>query len=654
MRILIIDDEPAVHDSYRRSFAPLKSAAAVALDAMGEALFGDAEVASVDAVVTEVPPNFVLTHAPQGIDGVAAVAAAIAEGIPFAVAFIDIRMPPGIDGKETAVRIRALDPDINLVIVTGFSDFAPSDISRAAGPPDKLFYLAKPFEVAEVVQTASALSARWQIDRTLSETRIALAEKIVLLEEQAIDLAANEQRAIHIANRDSLTEAPNRLAFLRTLGEKARQGRGFATAMLDLDRFKLVNDTLGHLAGDELIRQTCAALQAAVPAGGCVARLGGDEFGLLFETPGVEAALMAAELAVKACSASFRLFGHWVQGAASLGLIHVAAGDAREPADILRCADLALNHAKQGGRGIVRIYDDGMDESIRFRRRIETGLAEAIEKGELRLVYQPIVARDALEVVGFEALLRWDTPEFGPISPAMFIPIAEESNLIHDLGDWVLAEALKVLPDWPGQYVSVNFSPRQFRRPNFVGHIVNCVEHAGVSPARVQIEITETAIFDDADRAADTLYKLRQMGFRIALDDFGTGYSSLYNIRKFALDCLKIDRSFIDGMGRERESAAIVQSIIHLGRALGLGVIAEGVETAAQAQALRLAGASHLQGYYFSRPIEVDVARDIARARFIGDPAALVPITDAAVPTPAATSSTTAAATKLTGTGTRG
>ena len=180
-----------------------------------------------------------------------------------------------------------------------------------------------------------------------------------------------------------------------------------------------------------------------------------------------------------------------------------------------------------------------------------------------------------------------------------------------------------MLAEWPGQYVSVNFSPRQFRRHNFVGRLVESVQRAGIDPRRVQIEITETAIFDDADRAADTLYKLRQMGFRIALDDFGTGYSSLYNIRKFALDCLKIDRSFIDGMGRERESAAIVHSIIHLGHALGLGVVAEGVETEAQLQALRVAGCSHMQGYFFSRPVAQEIAREIAEARFMVDPDAV-------------------------------
>jgi len=331
---------------------------------------------------------------------------------------------------------------------------------------------------------------------------------------------------------------------------------------------------------------------------------------------------MECQRILKACTGTFKVLGNSVQGGASFGLIVTEPGETRDPTDLMRRADLALNDAKREGRGVVRLFDEGMDENIRLRRAIEGGLSQAIAKGELSLVYQPIVAREELEVVGFEALLRWNTNEHGPISPAVFIPIAEETNLIHELGDWVLGESLKVLGEWPGQYVSVNFSPRQFRRHNFVARLVETVQRAGIDPRRVQIEITETAIFDDADRAADTLYKLRQMGFRIALDDFGTGYSSLYNIRKFALDCLKIDRSFIDGMGRERESAAIVHSIIHLGHALGLGVIAEGVETEAQLQALRVAGCSHMQGYFFSRPVTQEVACEIAQARYMLDPAA--------------------------------
>ena len=609
MRILIVDDEPAMHDGYRRSFAGQRSSTSDALDAMAVELFGDDRSGPI-----EDAPDFALTHCDQGLDAVAAVERAIADGTPFAVAFIDVRMPPGIDGRETARRIRALDSQINLVIVTGFSDFSPIEISRVAGPADKIFYIAKPFEVAEILQTAIALAQRWQNDRELAAARELLAAQVLQLEDQAAELAANESRALHIAMHDSLTDAPNRLAFLRALAARTRGDGLFATVMIDLDRFKLVNDTLGHLAGDALIREVCAILNRSAPDGAMVARLGGDEFGILFETPDEAAAVMACERIIAACSVSIRVFGNSVQGGASAGLVVTMGGRGRDPVDVMRRSDQALNDAKRGGRGIVRLFDESMDEGIRFRRRIEGGLSQAIAKGELSLAYQPIVSRDAIDVVGFEALVRWNAEEYGPMSPATFIPIAEESNLIHELGDWVLHEALDVLKQWPGQYVSVNFSPRQFRRQNFAGHIMKSVERAGVEPARLQIEITETAIFDDSERAAETLYKLREMGFRIALDDFGTGYSSLYNIRKFALDSLKIDKSFIEGMGRERESAAIVHSIIHLGRALGLGVIAEGVETEAHVQALRLAGASHLQGYFFSRPIAADIAHAIAQA----------------------------------------
>jgi diguanylate cyclase (GGDEF)-like protein len=596
LRILIVDDEPAMHDSYRQCFAA-PDGNAEALGAMAAELFGDETPA-------KPAPLFACDHKMQGLDAVAAVEESLETGERYAVAFLDVRMPPGIDGKETARRIRALDPDINLVIVTGYSDFSPIEISRAAGPADKIFYIAKPFQAEEVLQTATALAQRWKVDLDLKKA-------IALLEEQKLELAANESRAIHMANHDSLTDAPNRLAFLHALGQAVKGEHCFAMAMMDLDRFKLVNDTLGHLAGDELIRMVCEILQNQIPEGGFVARLGGDEFALLMRVEGEDAAVMQCERLLKACSTSFKVFGHSVQGGASLGLIVVEPGQIGDPIDVMRRADLALNEAKRQGRGCVRVFDESMDESIRFRRQIEGGLSEAIAKGELKLVFQPIVGRD-LEITGFEALIRWCSPEYGMVPPGMFIPIAEESNLIHELGDWVIDQAIVALKTWPGQYVSVNFSPRQFRRHNFVAYVVERVASAGIQPGRFQIEITETAIFDNVERAAEILFKLRQMGFRIALDDFGTGYSSLYNIRRFALDCLKIDRSFVDGMGRERESAAIVHSVIHLGRALGMEVVAEGVETDAQLQALRLAGCSHMQGYYLSRPIDAEDALSLA------------------------------------------
>jgi len=612
VRILIVDDETGMHDAYRRTLCtPEACANQAALAALASELFEDA-TAPDETVEKE---HFELTHAMQGLEAVAIIEESRRTGDPFKVAFIDIRMPPGIDGKETAQRIRAIDPDINIVIVTGYSDYRPIDIARVAGPIDKIFYITKPFDADEVYQAASALGHRWEVDKKLSQTQSDLAEKILLLEEQGIALAANEARAVHMANHDLLTGIPNRRAFSRELAERVQlSGARFAVAMLDLDRFKNVNDTLGHAAGDELIRLVCAKITAQLDKG-VVARLGGDEFGILYDAADDAAAIACCERIIESCSSSYMILGHSVQVSASIGVVLSKSDLDDGSMDYMRLADLALYEAKRSGRNQVRLFDGGMDESVRFRQMIEAGLRGAIEKQELEVVFQPIVERENLEIVGFEALLRWTSAEHGSISPAVFIPIAEESNLIHELGEWVTAEALRECARWPHHYVSINFSPRQFRRQTLVQSLADAAVAAGVPPQRIQIEITETAIFDDDLRAAETLQQLRALGFRVALDDFGTGYSSLFNIRSFALDCVKIDKSFIDGLGRESESAAIVNSVTHLARCLGLGVVAEGVETEAQNQALRLAGCSHLQGYYFGRPRDAAYTCDLAFGR---------------------------------------
>ncbi|NJR80172.1 putative bifunctional diguanylate cyclase/phosphodiesterase [Sphingomonas corticis] len=482
--------------------------------------------------------------------------------------------------------LRALDPALYLIAVTSLP--VAAEVTHL---PD----------AAALPALIAAIDARRTAERALAEATEALAEK--------------ERRAAHDARHDALTGLPNRRHFREAVAARILDGGRFAVAMLDLDRFRLVNDTLGHRIGDGLIRATARALCDGLP-GGLVARLGADEFGLLFDAAGAPAAAMECERLVRACGASFDVEGHLLEGAACAGVILGGAQDA-DADDLLRRADLALGDAKSQGQNHVCLFDEALDEALRLRHRIESGLAQAIGRGELAMVFQPILARDGLDVAGFEALLRWDTEEWGTISPATFIPVAEETALIHALGDWVLERSLAAVADWPGQYVSVNFSPRQFRRPNFVGYVVERCQRAGVAPSRLQIEITETAIFDDVDHAADTLYRLRQMGFRIALDDFGTGYSSLYNIRKFPLDVLKIDRSFVDAMVREPAAAAAVQAVVHLAGALGLDVVAEGVETPAQVDLLRATGVSHLQGFHFGYPLTRDDASKCAIARSI-------------------------------------
>ncbi|MGJ3627477.1 EAL domain-containing protein [Sphingomonas sp. MMS24-JH45] len=284
--------------------------------------------------------------------------------------------------------------------------------------------------------------------------------------------------------------------------------------------------------------------------------------------------------------------------------------------DLMRRADLALGDARTQGRGHVCLFDSGLDKALACTTGSNMVWPRRSRPTSCRWRSSPSWRATGRRSSGRGAALGIPD-EFGPISPATFIPIAEESNLIHALGDWVLDHSLAAVSSWPSQYVSVNFSPRQFRRPNFVGYIIERCARAGVSPARLQIEITETAIFDDANHAAETLYRLRQMGFRIALDDFGTGYSSLYNVRKFPLDALKIDQTFVEAMVREREAAAVVQAIVHLAQALGLAVIAEGVETQAQVDLLQIAGATHLQGFRFAAAVGAREAAVLAGQRFL-------------------------------------
>jgi diguanylate cyclase (GGDEF)-like protein len=612
VRILVIDDEAAIHDAYRKSFEARQSSLDQAsLAAMADALFGNMDSSEPSAFPSD---EFELVHAMQGLDGLRQVAEALACNNPFQIAFVDVRMPPGIDGKETAKRIREIDPNINLVIVTGYSDYTALDIASVAGPVDRLFYISKPFDPEELVHTARALGQRWFSDQEMSRIRTALADQVKALELQGIELAANEARANHLATHDSLTGAANRYAFLKILSEAIQKAdREISVAIVDLDRFKNINDSLGHFAGDELIRQVCQSMVAAVGNKGFVARLGGDEFALMLNDIPENQLQAFGEKVIASCSRDFSIFGHNVKVGASIGIAQQEDIKSDDPIDLMRFADIALYDAKKKGGGQVRFFDQSMDESVRFRQSIEDGLRRAINQSELSVLYQPIVDRDNSKIVGFEALLRWDSAEHGSVSPAVFIPIAEETSLIQELGDWVSDQALRASLSWPTQYISINFSPRQFHRTDFAVRLLEQVKAAGVAPQRVQIEITETAIFDDDQGAAETISTLRDMGFRIALDDFGTGYSSLFNIRNFPLDCIKIDKSFVESMGREAQSAAIVNAVSHLARSLGIGVVAEGVETEMQFQALRLSGCTHMQGYLFGEPMTNTAVSDFLK-----------------------------------------
>ena len=415
-----------------------------------------------------------------------------------------------------------------------------------------------------------------------------------------------EGRALDMAMRDPLTGLFNRAAFRRRL-ENAVAKRSakelVGVIYVDLDRFKEINDGFGHHAGDTLLSRVTDRLRELSTSDMTIARLGGDEFALI-----VERMLDEAEI---------EALGHQISGAlgqpfdlgeveamigGSVGLA-IAPIDANETTELVRRADIAMYRVKESGRGTCLRFDESMEDDARKRKSLEADLRKALDRDELHVAYQPYFASDGETMVGVEALVRWQHAEQGLISPAVFIPVAEDSGLIHQLSDFVMRAAMTQALEWPDLTLALNLSPVQFRRKETVGTILSLVEEIGIDPKRIEIEVTEGVLVEDADTAIRILKQFRDAGMHIALDDFGTGYSSLSYLRRFPFDKLKVDQSFVRNLGGGPGSAAIIHAVVSLGRALGLIVHAEGIESLEHHIFLRASGCHHLQGFYFARPM---------------------------------------------------
>jgi diguanylate cyclase (GGDEF)-like protein len=418
---------------------------------------------------------------------------------------------------------------------------------------------------------------------------------------------AAEERIRHMANHDALTGLPNRTLFQDRLAQAvARSKRGAATAAvlcLDLDRFKNINDISGHDVGDELLRQVGERLANSVRADDTVARLSGDEFAVI--QVGVahpDGPAILADRLVKVLAQPFDIGGHQLVIGTSIG-ISLYPGDGEDDEELLRAADTALYRAKAAGRGTFRFFEAEMDVRLQERRHLERDLRQALATQQLDLHYQPLVDCLGIKVLGFEALVRWNHPERGFVSPADFIPLAEECGLITPLGTWVLRRACRDAMTWPGDtIVAVNLSPVQFRNTDIAREILGVLEETGLPPHRLELEITEGVLIDDTQRVLSILSELKSAGVRLSLDDFGTGYSSLSYLQRFPFDKIKIDRSFIWEMEKNRDSMAIVRAVIALGRSLRITVTAEGVETQQQLALLRTEHCDQAQGFLIGRP----------------------------------------------------
>lgn len=426
----------------------------------------------------------------------------------------------------------------------------------------------------------------------------------------AVAIAAGENRLRHLALHDPLCGLPNRIFFSERLeaviDEVAATGIPAALFYIDLDHFKDVNDTLGHPVGDELIRNVTLRLSHTLRGGDLVARLGGDEFAVLSSISGDSAMLMAfGQRLISTICAPYGIAGQNIVIGASVGIAVIDKNCAGAP-DVMRYADMALYRAKNEGRNRACIYDTAMDADLSNRKLLEGDLREAIQNSQLRLLYQPIVDKSGNAMLGVEALCRWTHPTRGEIAPTEFIPLAENSGLIVELGAWVLRKAMMDGLAWPSLTVAVNVSALQFRRADFAELVERTLTETGFDPARLELEITESVLIGNFDTAEASMLRLKALGVRLALDDFGTGYSSLLYLRRFPFDKLKIDRSFVLSIEKTADAAAIVHAVVSLGRGLGMKVTAEGVETADQQLFLRAAGVHQMQGYRFGRPTTAD------------------------------------------------
>jgi diguanylate cyclase (GGDEF)-like protein len=593
VRILVADDEAGILDSYRMVLDPVKHAAGSDISGLNSKLFGKKSTISISLD----EPEFDVTYTKGAKAAVAAVRQSRDDDRRFAVAFLDMRMPPGPDGAWAAAEIRKLDPRIDIVISTAYSDLTPAELSRKVQPASKIFYVQKPFHPHEVRQLAVALGQKWQA----------------------------ENKILRLAYYDNLTELPNRAFFMTRIEQglalAQKYNRSLAVLFLDLDNFKRINDTLGHNVGDELLRtvarrishclRSSDTLSRALPENyekQHLARLGGDEFTvLLADLQQPEDALIVANRIRAALVIPMQLGEHKLIITPSIG-ISLYPRDGEDIVSLLKNADIAMYFAKRTGPNNVQFFEESMNEKALLRMNLENELRHAIERNEMSLNYQPQIDLVTGAITGFEALIRWKNVTLGNIPPLDFIPVAEDNGLIIPIGEWVLRTACRQAKLWKDtgagvKRIAVNVSVQQFSQKDFPDSVSRILKETHLDPTTLELEITESILMKNAENAVVILKNLKNIGVRLAIDDFGTGYSSLSYLKQFPIDRLKIDRSFINSITTNSDDQAIARAVIAMAATMKLQVTAEGVEKIEQLQFLRQEKCDEAQGFHISRPM---------------------------------------------------
>jgi diguanylate cyclase (GGDEF)-like protein len=562
---------------------------------------------------------------------------------------LDINMPD-MNGYEVCRQLKkdTQYQDIPIIFISALDDGLDKVKAFSAGGID---YITKPFEMMEVL---SRIENHLQIKAARTKLKQLTVELEQRVEERTCELTiakeALEQENLerrkaqamleHKAWHDPLTDLPNRAWLIRQLKglidhTKQQSAYQFAVLFLDCDRFKVVNDSLGHMVGDKLLVEVARRIADCLPANAAIARFGGDEFIIVLEAINhLDEAKQLAEKLQDTLVSPFKIERHEMYVSASIG-IALGNSEVEHPEDLVRNADIAMYRAKALGRARYYIFNANLHNKAQKRLQLETDLHRAVERREFFLQYQPIVALKNGKIEGFEALVRWNHPKHGLISPMDFIPVAEETGLIVPLGQWVLAEACRQFQSWKTDLeatamggnraetfplkISVNLSVKQFSQPGFIDMIDKIFENAGFDSKNLNLEITESALMDDPQSNGLILDALRDRHIQLAIDDFGTGYSSLSYLHRFSVDTLKIDRSFISRLGPGREGLGIIKAMASMARSLGITVVAEGVETPEQAFQLQQLGCEYAQGYWFYKPLDSESAIQLLLSRTIFD-----------------------------------
>ncbi|MBV4478581.1 putative bifunctional diguanylate cyclase/phosphodiesterase [Pseudomonas khavaziana] len=612
-RILIVDDTASIHQDFRKILC-VDEQGEQTLDSLESTLFG---------TTAPVRQGFELDSAYQGEEALALVNTALAANAPYAMVFIDMRMPPGWDGLQTIEQLWNADPNLQIALCTAYSDYSFEAIEARLKYDDQLLILKKPFDPLEIRQMASALTWKWQLAQDV-------ALKVIGLERTIEERVQELLKVSHLLQYDALTALPNSTLLGDRLTQAIALGRRHDTQLavmfLGLDRFKRINNALGYPVGDELLLQVSQSLVATVRASDSVFRYGSDEFVILLnDIQHPQQTQHIAQKVLQAVSVTRHVAGHDLSITASLG-ISIYPNDSAQAVALIKHAETAMHTSKERGPDDFSFYTEAMNRGAQHQQHLESALRQALERNEFTLHYQSKLELKTGRIVGAEALARWFQPRAGWISPTDFIPVAEDSGLIVRLTQWVLRQACEQAQAWramglPSLPISVNISAIDFRQRDFVDNLAAILQHTGLPPTLLELEITESVLMQNVDATVDRLHRIKAMGVRLALDDFGTGCSSLSYLRRFPIDVLKIDQSFVRGLSVNSQDAQLISAIIGMGKSLELNIIAEGVETLEQLKFLQARQCEEGQGFLFSKALP---AEDFAQLLQVGG-ATLIP-----------------------------